>query len=446
MTRLGELPYLRAWRRLPRNLAYLLAGLPVAVAGFVVVVTLIVTGAALTIIWVGIPIGVAGLVVARGFGGLELIRLAAAGQAPIAQPDWRRPRATGIVRRLLAIIADGRYWVRAVYVAPVDFALSIVSWVFAVVWSVGALGGVSYWFWERFLPRPGPDNLWLHAVVWHFFDRGYTVEPTLAGRIAGESVLFALVGVILLLTLPAVAGAFVAAHHGVARGMLGERRSAQFERLAREAESSRESAVIAEDRSLRRLERDIHDGPQQRLIRLQFDLASAKRRLADDPAAAGELIDGALTQAKDALDELRELSRGFAPPILQDRGLEAALRSLAARSPLPTTVEIDLRGAAPALADLERSVYFIASELLSNASKHARAARATVTLTVGDDGQSLALLVTDDGRGGAAETPGHGLAGVRERLAGLRGALTVSSPAGGPTTVAARIPLAHAHE
>lgn len=456
----SRLGYLRSWMQLPRNLAFLFPLLPIAIAGFVVTVTLVVTGLALTIVWVGIPIIVGGLLAARGLGALELRRLEAAGQRPIDRPVWSRPalrhpstgagredsvpgwfaRSMRIFRR---VPGDGRYWVYAVFLAPVNFVLAIFSWTITVVWAAVAAGGLTYWIWERFLPRPSGQDVWLHAVVWKFFDPSYSIEPTLDGRVTGEVVFYAICGFVFLVTLAPIASVLVAMHHGVARGMLGERRSARLERRAAEAEASRESALIAEDHGLRRLERDIHDGPQQRLIRLQYDLASAERRLDEDPEATRELLTGALQQSKDALEELRELSRGFAPPILQDRGLGAAVVSLAARTPIPVNTDIRLQGAPNELADVERSAYFIVSELLTNVTKHAQARRATVALTLEPSaaGQILNLLISDDGRGGALERPGHGLTGVRERLAGLRGTLTISSPEGGPTAIAARIPI-----
>ena len=209
--------------------------------------------------------------------------------------------------------------------------------------------------------------------------------------------------------------------------------------------ASRGAAVQAEDASLRRLERDIHDGPQQRLVRLQMDLATIERRLERDPDSARELLVEAREQARETLDELRALSRGFAPPILQDRGLAVALQSLASRSPVPVTVEIDLPAANALPAAIERNAYFIAAELLTNAAKHAEASGIRLRVSTRDTGPTglwLDVWVTDNGRGGADATPGHGLAGLAERVRGLRGTLVIDSPAGGPTVIGAHIPFA----
>jgi signal transduction histidine kinase len=199
--------------------------------------------------------------------------------------------------------------------------------------------------------------------------------------------------------------------------------------------------VAAEGTALRRLERDINDGPQQRLVRLQMDLAAADRQLDEDPAAARVLLEEALQQSKDALEELRALSRGFAPPILLDRGLVAALESLAVRAAVPTTVISELPEGTELPPELERNAYFIAAEALTNAAKHADAKAATVTVSLNE---GLQLVIADDGKGGATLVEGHGIAGLSERVHGLGGTLELTSPDGGPTTVTAHLPFLEA--
>jgi signal transduction histidine kinase len=222
-------------------------------------------------------------------------------------------------------------------------------------------------------------------------------------------------------------------------------RSEELQVQMADLSASRSAAVAAEGTALRRLERDIHDGPQQRLVRLQMDLASAERQLEKDPDAARELIAEARTQSKEALEELRALSRGFAPPILMDRGLVAALESLAVRSPLPTHVESLLPAELVLPPELERNAYFIAAEALTNVAKHARAQNAWVRLELRrippTDAVWLDVVVTDDGVGGASAVAGHGLSGIAERLRGLGGSVEVVSPVGGPTHVISHLPL-----
>lgn len=230
------------------------------------------------------------------------------------------------------------------------------------------------------------------------------------------------------------------AHWAAAAALLSPGRTALLREEVAALAASRGAAVQAEDRSLRRLERDIHDGPQQRLVRLQMDLAAAERRLERDPQAAGEMLAEARTQAHDALEELRALSRGFAPPILQDRGLIAGLTSLAERSPVPVMLDVTIDEGREFAPEIERSTYFVAAELLTNAAKHSDAQTVTVHLEAPSDTE-LVLRVQDTGKGGAVFRDGHGLAGLAERLHGLGGTLEFDSPVGGPTTVTARIPL-----
>src|SRR5690606_27312491 len=203
-----------------------------------------------------------------------------------------------------------------------------------------------------------------------------------------------------------------ALHQGVARGLLSSRFEEQ-ERLAR-TEESRAAGRSAESTALRRLERDLHDGPQQRLVRASMDLARAESLAQKDPERAQDVLREAREQLGETLDELRRLSRGIAPPVLVDRGLPAALTELAAISPLPVTVE------APALdlpEHVEIGIYYVVSEALTNAAKHSGAESATVEVTrIGED---VRVRIEDDGRGGAAMRTGGGLAGLAGRVASL---------------------------
>jgi len=241
----------------------------------------------------------------------------------------------------------------------------------------------------------------------------------------------------------------VLVHELIARGMLGAFRSDALQRRLIATEVSRGAAVSAEDQSLRRLERDLHDGPQQRLVRLQMDLAAAERQLDADPELARITLAGAREQSREALAELRSLSRGFAPPVLLDRGLVAALESAATRSSVPARVVSDLPDGMRLPQETERGAYFVGSECLVNVVKHAGATGVEVRLHLDEAPEPgvpgvdawLELEVTDDGHGGAVIVPGHGLAGLEERCRGLGGRFQVTSPAGGPTVVRAAFPL-----
>ncbi len=318
--------------------------------------------------------------------------------------------------------------------------IGITTWCVTVTWVAMALGGFSYWFWQGFLPA-NDGNILLHRVIldWMFPGNGWEIDPRL-----GESVFNLVVGIFALATLPLVARLLTLAHQGAARGLLSAGRGDALRAEVAALSASRGAAVQAEDQSLRRLERDIHDGPQQRLVRLQMDLASAERSLERDPEAARALLGEARGQAHDTLEELRALSRGFAPPILQDRGLVAGLESLAARSPIPVEFVRDLSPELVLAPEVERSAYFVAAELLTNVAKHSGADGIRLELSDRSDGRAgreLVLRVEDNGTGGASFEDGHGLRGLADRLGGLLGELSVESPDGGPTRVTARVPL-----
>ena len=206
---------------------------------------------------------------------------------------------------------------------------------------------------------------------------------------------------------------------------------------------TRADAIAAHSAELRRIERDLHDGAQARLVSLSMRIGLARRAYASDPEAARKLLDDAQDQAEAALTELRHVVRGIHPPILSDRGLAGAVRALAAGSGLGVTVQVDgLEDGPRAPAAVEAAAYFVVAEALTNAAKHSGAGRAEVRLT--RTGTGLRVLVRDEGRGGAENTPmdaaGSGLPGMRRRVAALDGTMMVTSPAGGPTVIAAELP------
>lgn len=430
------------WRRVPRELGFLLLTLPVIVAGFSVLSVVFFTGVSTIAIFVGLFVIVGALYVARGFGMFELARLRWAGQPSITPPQWLpRGEAATPLRSLLGPLVNGHYWLYLLHGMVVNFIVGLISWIVTVVWVTVALGGISYWFWGQFLPYDGQD-VWPGRTVldWLLVDNGITADPRVV-----ESVFQFIVGLIFLVTLPLITRGLTLLHQVIARGMLGAWASEALQREVADLSASRGAAVAAEDQSLRRLERDIHDGPQQRLVRLQMDLASAERKLDADPEAARTLLEEARAQAHDTLEELRALSRGLVPPILQDRGLVTGLESLAARSTIPVQLELHLDPSLRLPSEIERSAYFVASELLTNAAKHSQATsirlHAALRRVPDDDTTWLDLWVIDNGVGGAVFAEGHGLSGLDERLRGLRGILSVNSPAGGPTAIGAHIPL-----
>jgi len=252
---------------------------------------------------------------------------------------------------------------------------------------------------------------------------------------------------VLLFAAPWLAPLVLRADETLARSLLGP---SQSEDLAIRLESltrSRAEIIAATDAERRRIERDLHDGAQQRLVSLAMNLGMARERFTDAPEPVRRAIAGAHEEAILALSEVREFIRGLYPAVLNDRGLDAALSGLAARAPLPVRLRVDLPK--PASPSVEAVAYFIVSEALTNVAKHAQATHAEVTVT--RDGDKLRVVVTDNGSGGAIPADsgsagssglkgGTGLRGLAQRAASVDGTLTIDSPPGGPTVIAAELP------
>jgi len=213
-------------------------------------------------------------------------------------------------------------------------------------------------------------------------------------------------------------------------------RSMELSDRVAELTAQRADTTVAQAAEIRRIERDLHDGAQARLVALGMSLATAEKLLETDPEQARTLLRQARAGAAGSLSELRELVRGISPPVLTERGLVDAVRAFALDSPLPVTVE----AAGPLRVDppIESAVYFGITELVTNAVKHARAAAARVR--VAHDGTGLVAEVEDDGDGGALVRAGGGLAGLRDRLAVFDGTLEIDSPTGGPTRARMMVP------
>jgi signal transduction histidine kinase len=216
-----------------------------------------------------------------------------------------------------------------------------------------------------------------------------------------------------------------------------ERLLAESEAQLAEVHASRQRIVAAGDAERRRLERDLHDGAQQRLVALSLQLRMLRSDIRRDPAQAEQLVDAASDELGHSLEELRELARGIHPATL-DHGLSSALESLAARSTVATAVSCDAPEHVP--RDVELALYFVACESLANVGKYAGASAASVRLSRTRTG--VAIEIADDGVGGADATKGSGLHGLADRVAALDGHLRVTSPPGAGTVVAAELPCA----
>jgi signal transduction histidine kinase len=242
----------------------------------------------------------------------------------------------------------------------------------------------------------------------------------------------------LLLALPVLVHVAARGAAGLGAALLATGESARMRAELDEQRLRRQLAVDAAERERRRIERDLHDGAQQRLVALGISLGMAREALPEDPEAGARLVEEAHAEAKLALAELRDLARGIHPAILGDRGLDAALSELVRRTPTPVSIIVLTPRRPP--ASVESTAYFVVAEALTNVTRHAGASRATVQIT---QGQGLFLVeVSDDGVGGADPGRGTGLSGLADRVGALNGRLEVDSPAGGPTTIRAEIPCA----
>jgi signal transduction histidine kinase len=264
------------------------------------------------------------------------------------------------------------------------------------------------------------------------------VAATYPGGLPGRTPEVLVLVAALFLAAPWVARAVASVDVRTARRLLGPSAAQQLELRVQALARSRADFVAAADAERRRIERDLHDGAQQRLVSLAMNLGMARTTLGDDvPPAVRKVIEEAHEEAVEALAGLRELVRGLHPAVLNDRGLDAALSGVVARAPLPVRLEVDV---APRCApSIEAIAYFMVSEALTNVVRHARARQAEIMVT--RDRDRLRVVVTDDGCGGARpDGDGTGLRGLAQRAAAVDGVLHVHSPAGGPTTITAELP------
>ena len=255
-----------------------------------------------------------------------------------------------------------------------------------------------------------------------------------SGATGWWSVVLGLVG--LLVVAPQATAALLLVDRLVVQLLLGPHESELLARRVGELEVSRGAALDQVEAERRRIERDLHDGAQQRLVALAMHLGRARERFDTDPGRARELVEEAHEEAKAALAELRDLARGIHPAVLTERGLDAALTAIVARSPVPVSLSVDVPGRLP--APVESAAYFVVAEALTNVTKHARASQVSTVLSV-QEGRLL-IEVRDDGLGGARSEPGNGLAGMAERVAALGGWMRILSPAGGPTSIVVELP------
>ncbi|MFD9792175.1 histidine kinase [Streptomyces sp. NPDC059070] len=320
----------------------------------------------------------------------------------------RRLSRRGLVERLRSESTWRQYGYHLL-VAPLAAAAGVLV---VCAWAAG-IGGALVFSWVWALPLGAPLPGWTDSYV-----------------------LFTVGGVLLLLTTPWFAAAAARLDAHAAAVLLGPNRAKELERRVETLAESRAGVLDAADAERRRIERDLHDGAQQRLVSLAMNLGLARATLTDLPPEARAVIDEAHREAKEAIEELNNLVRGLHPAVLEDRGLDAALSGIAARAPLPVelTVDIDRRPS----PTVEAVAYFVVSEALANVAKHAAATRCSVRVRRHED--LLRVTVSDNGCGGADAAGGTGLRGLVKRVGSVDGTIRINSPLGGPTVITVELP------
>jgi signal transduction histidine kinase len=344
------------------------------------------------------------------------------GQASRPPAHPYRPLRGSIGDVLRAEFLDESRWRDVLYVA-INVPLAVLEFTVVVAaWAVAL----------ALITAPA----WLDAIAGLRLPGTPLTVPSL-GSVA--LVLAVTAGVVMLAVAASLSQLIATLHRGVVTALLCTSESRVLRRQVEELRQSRSAVLDVEATELHRIERDLHDGAQQRLVALMIDLGLAAERVDADPANAKRLILDGQSQAREALAEIRDLVRGIAPPILVDRGLVAALLSIIGRGPVPTTLANGLNSGERLPPVIERAAYFVVTEALANVAKHSGAASCEVRLR--REAGRLVVEVWDDGAGGASVQPASGLAGLESRLAGVDGTLAITSPPGGPTLVRAEIPL-----
>ena len=404
----------RTWLAMVSHLAGLFMGLAV----LVVFITGLSLGFSLLVLaLVGLPLLGVTLRLAGWFAVAERARIGL--MLGVRIPDWPAGNRVGyrwyVVPRW-RVFTERATWGEIGY-ALLRLPVSAVAATLSVsVWSAGVVM-LALPLYNKHLPSGGAK----------LGDTVLTGTPTLTAS--------AVIGLLVLLIAPQVTRAFGNGDARLSRWLLGP--PSDLAARVKDLETSRERVLDAAEQERRRIERDLHDGAQQRLVALAMELGRAKAKFADDPDAARQLVDQAHSQAKEALSELRNLVRGVHPPVLTERGLDAALSGLAALCPVPVEVHVDVP--VRPKSSVEAVAYFVVAEALTNVAKHSRARHAKVVVEGHGYPGTMTVMISDDGIGGA--NPGSpGLSGLADRVSGVDGRLSVESPSGGPTIIAAELP------
>ncbi len=377
------------------------------------------TSLSLCFVWIGLPIALLSIALLRWYADLHRLMAMRVLGTPVGR-SYREERAGGWLSRVSGYILDPATWRDIVWTLvnmTAGAALSITS----LSLFLGAIGHATLWTWWWALPSDAEVNLV------GFLNVNSEGTAACVGLVLGAVYLL-----LWWVTLPWLMRGWAM----LTSSMLAPSERARLANRVRELAESRRDTVDSQAAELRRIERDLHDGAQARLVSLGMSLGLAEELMAKDPESAQELLAEARTSTTAALSELRDLVRGIHPPVLADRGLAGAVQALGLANPLPVEVSVELPGRPP--APVESAAYFAVAETLTNMVKHAGAGSAWVRIRYSDG--RLGLMVGDDGHGGAVIVPGGGLHGIERRLAAFDGTMSVASPAGGPTIVTMEIP------
>ncbi|GGP45252.1 sensor histidine kinase [Saccharothrix coeruleofusca] len=412
----------RARADIARTSGYFLVSLFTGVFWFSLLVPLLAASVGTMVVWVGLPLLALTGLLARGAADIERSWLRVTLGVDLPRPYRPLPEGNlfSQARGLLTDPATWRdllYWVIMLPLGIIEFTMVMALW--PAVLALALLP-----FYQQWLPYHFEVDLgWLGTWV---VDDFLSSLPVTALGVA--------LGLVLLPLFKVVARG----HAALARVLLGPSRTSVLSAEAQRLHASRARGVEAAEAERRRIERDLHDGAQQRLVSVAMGLGRARGKLDSDPDAARELIAEAHADAKLAISELRDLARGIYPSVLGDRGLDAALSSLAARCPIPVSVSVEVDPRPPTA--VESTAYFTVAEALTNIAKHSGATEAQVKVTRTDS--SVVVEITDNGHGGAVVRPGGGLAGLADRAATIDGVVVVVSPVGGPTVIRTELPCA----
>jgi signal transduction histidine kinase len=414
--------FVRGLLGVAQGFALALLGIPVALALFIWTAIAV----PFTLLGVGAYLAPPGILATRAFANLHrrlcrdwFGRPVAVPYKPMPKFSWTPAGAFSRIGHLLGDPATYRDLVWLVWMASGGFFLSLIALGFVAQGIYGWVLACGVW-------KPIYDN---NGGEWYGFIHITTWEEAYAAGVLGT--VFVIIGI-------SISRGVLHGHAIVDRALLRPTKEAALQRRVEALTVTRTDAVDTSAAELRRIERDLHDGAQARLVAMGMSLGAAEHLMDSDPERAKVLIAEARTASVTALNELRDLVRGILPPVLAERGLGDAVRALALACPVQTDVTVNLP---KRLADpVESAAYFAVSETLTNAVKHAQATR--IWVDVRHDGLLLRLTIGDDGRGGADPTRGSGLTGISRRLATFDGKVTVSSPPGGPTLITMEIPAA----